>query len=490
MIRPLIIQGGMGAAISTYRLARAVSRTGNLGVVSGTGVTGLLLDRLRRGHEETRLALEQFPHREFRERLIEDHYGKGGPAPLTPMWTIKRSLPRERLAMAGAFVEVTLAKQGHDNAVGFNLLEKASLPNLALLYGAMLAGVDVVLIGAGIPLRVPGALQRLAGHELASYPLEVEGADKDDHYEITLEPRACLPGIEQRGALRVPWFVPIVSSHVLAQALVKRADGPVDGFVVELRTAGGHNAPPRGPLTLDDKGEPRYGPRDAADLEKLRELGRPFWLAGGYGDETGLGRALAEGAAGIQVGTAYAYCRESGMDNELRRRVQQQARGGVVEVKTDARASPTGFPFKVVQLARTLSDLKLRDARPRICNIGMLRRPYKKEDGTLGYRCASEPVDDYVRKGGRVEDTVDRACLCNGLLATAGMPVTQKNGYLEQPLVTSGDDLPGIVRFFAEGADDYSADDVTRYLLGGRAGEAAKPAEASAALVTPGQARG
>ena len=35
---PRIIQGGMGVAISDWGLAQAVSRTGQLGVVSGTGI--------------------------------------------------------------------------------------------------------------------------------------------------------------------------------------------------------------------------------------------------------------------------------------------------------------------------------------------------------------------------------------------------------------------------------------------------------------------
>lgn len=35
---PIIIQGGMGVAVSAWPLARAVAETGQLGVVSGTGI--------------------------------------------------------------------------------------------------------------------------------------------------------------------------------------------------------------------------------------------------------------------------------------------------------------------------------------------------------------------------------------------------------------------------------------------------------------------
>ena len=44
----------------------------------------------------------------------------------------------------------------------------------------MLAGVEYVLMGAGIPLKVPGALDRFVNHEQATYPLTVTGAMAED----------------------------------------------------------------------------------------------------------------------------------------------------------------------------------------------------------------------------------------------------------------------------------------------------------------------
>ena len=46
---PLVIQGGMGVAISNWTLARAVSQLGQLGVVSGTGINRVLASRLADG---------------------------------------------------------------------------------------------------------------------------------------------------------------------------------------------------------------------------------------------------------------------------------------------------------------------------------------------------------------------------------------------------------------------------------------------------------
>ena len=43
---PKLIQGGMGVAISDWRLAKAVSSLGQLGVVSGTGISRVVASRL------------------------------------------------------------------------------------------------------------------------------------------------------------------------------------------------------------------------------------------------------------------------------------------------------------------------------------------------------------------------------------------------------------------------------------------------------------
>src|SRR5690606_10468319 len=180
----------------------------------------------------------------------------------------------------------------------------------------------------------------------------------------------------------------------------------VDGFVIEGPTAGGHNAPPRGELHVNERGEPIYGERDLVDLEKIAELGLPFWVAGGAGSPERLLEVLAAGGAGIQVGTLFAYSNESGITRESKERVLRQSRQEPIDVLTDFRASPTGFPFKVVQLRGTLSDDAAYQARERICDLGYLRNAYRMENGRIGYRCSAEPVDTFAKKGGRVEDTV------------------------------------------------------------------------------------
>src|SRR5579859_3667459 len=90
---------------------------------------------------------------------------------------------------------------------------------------------------------------------------------------------------------------------------------------------------------------------------------------------------------------------------------------------------------------------------------------YKGPDGKLGYRCPGEPVSVYISKGGREEDTVGRACLCNALVATIGQPQVRNGRYVERGVVTSGDDLAGIGRFLPQGEPSYHAADVVKTLL-------------------------
>ena len=470
MTTPSIIQGGMGVAVSSWKLANTVSRTGQLGVVSGTGVGIVLIARLMDGDPggHVRRALRAFPVPAVAERLINAYYIEGGKPDGTPykrptLWTIDPSQELNELTVAANFVEVWLAKEGHENPVGINLLEKVQLPNLSSLYGAMLAGVDYVIMGAGIPMQVPGALDAFVTHSSADYRLDVQQADED--VRLTFDPQQVFPGIaETVGHLKRPQFLPIVSSVVLAMALKRRANGEVNGFVIEMPIAGGHNAPPR-VAAFNERGEPVYGEKDEIDLKKFRRLGLPFWLAGGYGHPQKLREALDEGAEGIQVGTAFAYCDESGFQETLKQHVIAQVLEDEVNVVTSARVSPTGFPFKVVQVPGTASDANVYAERKRLCDIGYLRTLYQADDGSIGYRCPAEPEKAYLRKGGKPDDIEGRVCLCNQLGAAAGFPQTRRSGYIEPSIVTSGDDLPNIKQFIPEGQTHYSAVDVIKTLL-------------------------
>jgi NAD(P)H-dependent flavin oxidoreductase YrpB (nitropropane dioxygenase family) len=370
------------------------------------------------------------------------------------------------LTVLANFVEVFLAKDGHNGLVGINYLEKIQLPTLPSLYGAMLANVDYILMGAGIPRAIPGALDRMAKGEPAQLKIDVIDALHGEEFLSTFDPRAFFNG--RPPVLKRPQFLGIVASVTLAMTLARKASGHVDGFVIEGDTAGGHNAPPRGTLKLNDIGEPVYGERDIVDLEKIHDLGRPFWLAGSYGRPGRLAEALRLGASGVQVGTAFAFCNESSLRPELKRQALQMSRAGVARVFTDPIASPTGFPFKVVQMPGTLSEAGQYAVRTRICDLGYLRHLYRKPDGIPGYRCPAEPVDDYVKKGGMLADTQGRKCLCNGLLANIGLNQVRSEVEQELALMTAGDDVAQVAQFLKPGCDSYTAADVLRRLLAGQ----------------------
>lgn len=462
---PPIIQGGMGVGISGWRLAKAVSENGQLGVVSGTAMDVVLTRQLQLGDigGHLRRALAAFPYPEVAARILEKYFIPGGKAVDAPfktpsMVSHEPSRSTRELVVASSFTAIHLAKEGHSGVVGLNLLEKIQTPTLLSLYGAMLAGVNVVLMGAGIPRQIPKILDDLALGNPAEMRLDVTGGTEPVY--IRLNPTDLGPPPQ----LSRPLFLAIVSSPVLAENLRRKASGRVDGFVVEASIAGGHNAPPRGPMQLTAEGEPIYGERDRIDPAKFAEIGLPFWLAGGYGRLGKLREAQALGAKGIQVGTAFAFCEESGFEPVLKAKILSSVKSGELKIHTNAFASPTGFPFKVAQVSGSIADPAVYQERERVCDLGVLRETYQKPDGSIGFRCSAEPEDIYIAKGGDPSQVTGRICLCNSLCASAGVGQL-RHGHEEPQLITIGDDLDAVRESLLMGRDSYTAADVIERLL-------------------------
>lgn len=473
----------MGVGISNWELARAVAIAGRdldtpvLGVVSGTGVEVLLIRRLQDGDPGGHMqrALAAFPTPRVAADILCTYFGavkkpssaryRNAPKPSDLLSdNPQRVRDMNELSVVANFVEVWLAKEGHDRPIGINHLEKIQLLHLPRLFGAMLAGVDYVLEGAGIPDQVPGLLDRFANQEPAQYKVDVSGSR--EKLEMRFDPTSLRGGLSTQ-PLKRPSFLAIIASNLLAKVLLdsRRVSGRVDGFVVEGPTAGGHNAPPRGKADAHHRGEPVYGEKDQVKIDQMVGLGLPFWLAGSYGRPEQLAMALSSGAAGIQAGTIFALSEESGMRPDIKRKVRQLVDDGKLEILTSSVASPTGFPFKVVQIEGTLSEEDIVSHRARRCNAGHLVRPYQTPTGKIGFRCSAEPVKAYVQKGGTTEDTQGSLCICNGLVATAGYPQLDKLG-LEPPVVTLGDDVGSILRIPRRADGSYSAKDALMYLLG------------------------
>ncbi|MGI8948232.1 MAG: nitronate monooxygenase [Ornithinimicrobium sp.] len=466
---PVVIQGGMGVAVSSWHLAREVSMSGQMGVVSGTAMDAVLARRLQEGDPggHMRRALAAFPSPEMAARVLDKFYIEGGKAPDAPYrplpkLTLDTSRAASELAVVANFAEVWLAKEGHDGAVGINCLEKLQVATPTALLGASLAGVDYVLMGAGIPREIPQLLTDIAAHRVGRVTADVAGGTITRYIEV--DPVGLLG--DELPPIRRPQFLAIVSAEVLANYLYRDPEIRPDGFVVEGPSAGGHSAPPRGKMQLDDGGEPIYGPRDLANLAKMVDLGLPFWLAGAYGTPEKVAEALDAGAAGVQVGTLFALSNDSGLTQQTREEMLTQLREtGDVAVRNDPRASPTGFPFKVATLPETASQEPVYQARPRLCDLSYLRTAYEKDNGSIGYRCPAEPIDMYLKKGGSQEATEGRKCLCKGLMANVGLGQKRRDGYAEDRLVTLGQDLAGALCLIKDHMRGWSARDAVQWLV-------------------------
>lgn len=470
LANPAVIQGGMGFNISTWHLARSVALRGGLGTVSGVALERVLPIILQSGDVggHFRRALAHFPYPHIAEEVLKTYFiepdDQRKQLAGIPVFQVEPSPMFIKLSICANFAAIWLAKEGHSRPVSINYLEKIP-PHIYAIWGAMLAGVDYITVGAGIPFQIPEIINAILEGRPVKYRIPVEGGKVG--YTITFEPEAFLGG--KPPPMKKPRFLPIISSNALAGILLKKLPaGSIHGFVIEEPTAGGHNAPPRGLLVLNGEGEPIYGARDSVKYSELADLGLPFWIGGSKASPEMLAWACSAEvrAAGIQVGTAFALCEESGMDPVWRKLVRELGFTRQLRVKTDNVASPAGFPFKVAPVPGTIFESARYLERERACQHRVLVSLYEKLDGSIGYRCPAEPVLAYVTKGGKLEDTVGRRCLCSHLLAAAGLGMpADADSEKEVPIITLGDDVERLMPLLMHHATDiYHVDDVFNYL--------------------------
>jgi NAD(P)H-dependent flavin oxidoreductase YrpB (nitropropane dioxygenase family) len=467
---PPVIQGAMGIYAFPSSSARLVALQGQLGVVSGTGIHLIFPRLLQLGDQggHFRRALSAFPDQEMAERILSRYYVPEGISPATPFQNIEQfSVTPSRelieLTICANFCQVWLAKENHDGLIGVNFLEKIQMPHLYALYGVLLAQVDYLFIGAGIPIQISAVLDKLVRHEPASYTINVIGADRTVECQTYFDPRQFIH--HTLPELKRPLFFPIISSSTIAQMMIKSGHHKIDGWIVETNVAGGHSASPRGRVVLTESGEPLYGVRDEIDFDQLSLIGLPYYLAGAYASPEMLAIAKSLGAIGIQSGSIFTLSNESGINPSLRDYMRKEGYNNRLIVFNDPQASPTGFPFKVVRMPGTLGDPAIYQARQRICDLGGLLQPYFRQNSSIGYRCPAEPMYGYCNKGGKKEDALNRMCLCNGLFATVGLGQRRYDGTIEPPVVTLGQDLTFLRHLMSDENDDYSIEDVILYLL-------------------------
>lgn len=432
---PRLIQAGMGVRISGYRLANATARLGALGVVSGVGLRHAVVEEIRRGDEEAIEAARRFPVARYVEELLA--FAPGGAwhrrsVPLDDPDPARAALPR-RLSTIATFIEVQRARAGHAGDVGVNVMWKCALTVLPTIYGAMLAGASALLCGAGVPIEAPEILMRLRSGENLSYS-PLMGTGTNVALDVSEDGTAAL-----LSSMTPPHVIPILSNYAFPKRILdvwQREMGGVrpSAFVLEDHRAGGHNAPPRNHQS--------FGERDdlTTYFGKVAELGVPVYVAGSFPGGGGREDFLAwtsRGAYGIQVGSRFALCEESGLRPDLRDAILARNAEGAGLVETSAAASPTGYPFKVVPLPGTLTEPEVYAARRRVCDKRYLSATtfVTAPDGTQreAYTCPAMPEAQFAALGGDPAEAEGKVCLCNALLSTAGFGDED-----EAPIVTLG----------------------------------------------------
>ncbi len=480
-----LIQGGMGVYVSNWRLAKAVAKEKpgiTAGTVSGTGLDVVYVRLLQLGDPggHVQRALLAFDSKfdvsigkkicdkyfiengktataRFKNSAIQAVHPLSGKDVLPPKneledpVIVKMDVETIELVIATAFAEVWLAKEGHEGKVFINLMKKVELPLIYAMYGAILAGVDAIVVGAGNPDGLSEVCTKLAKQECINLDIPVLYREAGETFLLSFDPKEIGEGNLASRTMDRPAFLAIVSQENLVKALANSNSEPPDGFIIEHHTAGGHNAGPQGPMRTDSLGQPVYGELDEPDLNEVRAVNIPFWLAGGYGSRDKLANALAVGACGVQAGSVFALSIESGMKSTFKTAILNKIKQGEMdsEIVQTTLYSPTGFPFKVVQVEGTLSDVDVYTNRTRVCDIGLLQqrgvtKPDEQGMRRLFQRCPAAPIEDFIRKRGLPHNTQEKRCLCNGLLATVGLGQGgEKNGvYTEEPaIVTLGNHL-------------------------------------------------
>lgn len=314
----------MGVGVSMSRLAAAVSREGGLGTISSA-----CLDRL-----------------------------------------VSRREGRKVDAREAAEIEVRLAKGCGVYPIAINVMVALDSTYEPSVLGAMDGGVDVLVSGAGLPLRLPSI--------------------------VNAHPRA------EEVAL-----VPIVSSaralRLLCQRWGKSGRFP-DAAIVEGPLAGGH----LGWKTAAELVDPNHRLETLLPtiLETAAQFGSfPVIAAGGIFTYKDVLRILRLGAAGVQLGTRFLATIESDASDEYKQAVVDCTETSILVAQDPG--SPCGLPFRVLS-SSPMYEQTVAGTRKARCDKGYLAY------GTTACLAREDPEKYF--------------CICNGLLSSCGYNSDEEPG--------------------------------------------------------------
>nr|WP_297357731.1 nitronate monooxygenase family protein [uncultured Caldimonas sp.] len=294
-----IVQGGMGVGVSAHRLAGSVASLGGVGTLSSVD--------LRRHHPD----------------LMERTTGLGMGQ------EAKDAINAANLEAVDREVRAARAGSGGRGLIAMNVM-RAVTEYAAYVKRALEAGIDAVVVGAGLPLDLPDLAQE--------------------------HPNALL--------------VPILSDSRGVQLVVKKWERKKrlpDAIVIEHpRLAGGH----LGAAKVADLNDPRFDFERAIpeSLDFLRRAGIekdiPIIAAGGIRSHEDIRRLQSLGAAGVQLGTPFAVTREADAHPEFKRVLAEARDEDIVEF-----TSVAGLPARAVATPWLKAYLKIEQKLQSVAHV-------------------------------------------------------------------------------------------------------------------------
>lgn len=323
-----VVQGGMGVGVSLYPLARAVALQGGLGIISSA----------------------------FLDRLVSKRSGK------------------KLSSYEAAFEEVSLAK-AEGGFAGINIMCALVRDYEASVRGALDAGADAIISGAGLPLSLP----------------------------VIQPPRDTA-------------LIPIVSSGRALDLICKRwgkLGYRPDAVVLEGPLAGGHLGFKIDQIDLESNRLENLLPPVKEIALKYGDF--PVIVAGGIYTYNDIVRFMKMGADGVQMGTRFLVTEESSASAAYKKAVVESKEDDIVIAHDPG--SPCGMPFRVIKQSPMYASA-LKKLRAPKCDKGYLL--LKDEEGKFT-RCLAKESNEH------------HFCICNGLLSSGGY-----NPDKEEPLYTVG----------------------------------------------------
>jgi nitronate monooxygenase len=279
-----IVQGGMGVGVSAHKLAGSVAAVGGVGTLSSVD--------LRRHHAD----------------LMERTQGLAAKAGEQAQAQAKAAIDAANLEALDREVGAARERAQGRGLIAMNVMRAVS-DYAAYVRRSLEAGIDAIVVGAGLPLDLP---------DLAS-----------DH------PHALL--------------LPILSDSRGVALVVKKWERKKrlpDAIVIEHpRLAGGH----LGAAKIEDLNDPRFDfdrvlPESIDFLRKAGiERDVPLIAAGGIRTFEDIARLQSLGAAAVQLGTPFAVTTEGDAHPEFKRILAEARDEDVVEF-----TSVAGLPARAV----------------------------------------------------------------------------------------------------------------------------------------------